>query len=350
MSELEALLSKHGDRLEDFWGRRENAPRFSREIVLFGRLFRFSSNHAGVLTAVDECAPLYSLAPPSAEPPFAVQLVARGGPIPPGPPPEELFDHIRYVGEGAWLSLQLGRWGHGHVDMAAGSAIAVLEPELAARPDIVARCLLNTVITNLFIGNGYAMLHASCLVRAGRALLLMAPHNSGKSTTALRLAMAGYRLLSDSMVFLAPGSAQLLGFPVGRAKLRRDMVAEFPQLEPLLAVEYVRAERKYAVDLRGIDPGWVHEGAAQPQAIELALLSRGERQETIVWPATRAEVMDAVMGNSLFYDSSAIWRRNLQAIAALVDRAHWHHLAIGSSAQGIVKAVDDLWATPGAGP
>ena len=180
--------------------------------------------------------------------------------------------------------------------------MAVLTPQLAQRPDLVSRCLLNTIITNFFIASGYAMLHASCLYHQGRGVLLMATHNSGKSTTALRLALAGYPLLSDSMIFLTPGreQPQLLGFPVGRIKLRRDMIPAFPQVQALLAPEMVRGETKHSFDLRQLDPDLVCEEAAVHSEIDLCLLARGGGKDTQLCQASRQEVEASVMENSLF--------------------------------------------------
>jgi hypothetical protein len=342
---LDALFLHHRDRLEDFWGRRQNRPRFERTVNVFDRRLHFSSNHEGVLGAVDHCLPLYSVAPPADRVPFAVQLVVQAGPLDPGPPPKNLFDAIQYTGDAAWLTIRLGEWGHSFVDLAAGQAVAVLSPWLARRPDLVGLCLLNTVLTNFFIGGGYGMLHASCLLRDGRALLLMAPHNSGKSTTALRLALAGYRLVSDSMVFLSPESEamQLFGFPVGKIKLRQDMLPAFPHLRKWLSSEPVGAETKYGVDLRLVDASLVHEAAASPSAVDLCLLTRDSGEPTHLTPATRADISEAVVMNSLFFDTEPVWRRNVDLIEKLLDRARFHHLAIGSNADGILAAVDSLW-------
>lgn len=340
-------FSAYCDRMDDFWERRQNRPSFKRLIAAFGQPIQVSSNHEGVLAAIDYSLPLYSVAPVIDRTPFFVQLVVQAGPVDPGPAPENLFDYIQYTGDAGWLAMALGVWGHCSVDLSAGRAVAVLTPQLAQRPDLVSRCLLDTVLTNFFIANGFAMLHASCLVRDGRALLLMAPHNSGKSTTALRLALAGYRLLCDSMVFLSPHAGQplLFGFPAGKIKLREDMLLEFPELRPLLETEKVRGETKYSLNLRQYDPTLVLDEAVQPSSIELCLLHHTGSSATYFVTATRAEIMEAIMTNSLFYDTAAVWQRNLALIDQLVKVAAWHHLAIGTDPSGLVAKVAGLWGT-----
>lgn len=347
VTDLEQLYGQHGHLLEDFWGRRENRPRFQRHFHLFGRLVQVLSNHERVMVAVEWSRVLFSKAPPAGGKGFTIQLVVRPGVQEVGPPPENLFDYIQYSGYGAWLALHIGAWGQAFIDLEAGTAVVILTPELAARPDIVSRGVLNTVLTNFAIGSGFGMLHATGLVREeGRVLLLMAPHNSGKSTTALRLVMGGFRLLSDSQIYLSPDheALWLMGFPVGMAKLRADMVQEFPQVTPFLELEKVRDEVKYRVNLRRMDPKLFCRRAVEPSAVTLCLLARHGRPESEVRPATREEVMAAVMANSIFYDTAAVWQRNLGLISRLVDGAALHHLMVGTEAAGIVTLAQELCA------
>ncbi len=343
-ADLDDLYARHQDRLEDFWNRRKNWPRFEREFRVFGRRVRLASNQTEGLASADYSIPQYSVASPTDDAPFVIQLIVQPAPVPPGPAPDDLMRYIQYAGDGDWLAMQLGAWGHCQIDLRVGRALAVLTPELAGQPELVSRCLLNTILTNLFIAGGLGLLHATCLVRDARALLLMAPHNAGKSTTALRLALAGYALMSDSMVYVSPGpdGIQLLGFPVGRVKLRGDVLAEFPRLKPLLTPEPIRGETKHTLDLRRLDPALVYSSAVQSTAVDLCLLERREGHGTQWRPASRAEVMEAVMQSSLYFDTAAVWRRNLAAIDKLIARARLHHLLVGPGAGGIVQAVETL--------
>lgn len=347
-----ALYDEYQVQLEDFWGRRENNPRYWREATLFGRPLRLSSNHEDALDAFDLSLPLFSTMPANAQggellPPFTIQLVVRERAFDPGPLPENLLAINSYTGCDEWLSIHIGGWGHCQVDMANGRAIATLSPALAERPDILSHGLINTILTNFLIGSGYGMLHCTGLLRGGRVLLLVAPHNSGKSTTALRLALAGYQLITDSQVYVVPDEVgfQLLGFPVGKVKLRPDMVSDFPQLSPFLTAEAVRNEMKYSVDLGRLDPDLVCATAVRPASIDLCLLRRRDGPDTTLTSATETAVWQAIMQNSIFYDTATAWQRNLASLQALISCARTHHLVIGSAANGLVAVVDQLWQT-----
>ncbi len=341
-SDWQDRLAAHRDAWDDFWGRRQAAPTCERAFRVFGRAARLRSNDEAALAAVDEALPQYSEAEPDDGPAFEIQVVARPFRRSPGPAPDDLVQRITYTGDGPWLMTHLGGWGQAMVDLERREARAVITPSLAARPDLVAFCLLHNILLNLFIADGYGMLHASALWRGEHALLLLAPHNSGKSTTALRLALAGFRLISDSMVFVAPGSRALLGFPVGRIQLRADMVPAFPGLAPLLTPRAVRDETKHGIDLRRLDPGLVQARSAAPARVTLCLLRRGGRAETRVTPASDDEMWAAVLRNSLYYDRDEVWARNLDALAPLLTGARAVHLAIGREPAGIVAAAEGL--------
>lgn len=338
------LYQEQAHALEDFWGRRNNIPCVEREFTLFGRPAVLTGNDPRPLHALDDSLPLFTTAPRTQHFPLSIQFIVRESPHPPGPPPENLSAIARYTGDGEWLSIQLGAWGHCHIETMKGTAIAVVEPSLAERPDLISRHLLNTIFTNLLFGCGFAMLHCTGLVRNGKILLLMAPHNTGKSTTALRLVFSGYQLLSDSQIYVSPDhdELELLGFPVGKAKLRRDMVPEFPSLYPLLTTEQVRDEVKFTLDLRQLDPTLVYEKPFRPTTVELCLLSRSNLPETVLRPATQQDVMIAAIQNSIFYDTPAGWERNLALMERCLNQSRWHHLIVGNNATHIVGTVNQL--------
>lgn len=62
---------------------------------------------------------------------------------------------------------------------------------------------------------GLHPVHAACVARDGRGVLLTGPSGAGKSTLALALVEAGFDFLSDDLVFLAggPKAVRALGFP-----------------------------------------------------------------------------------------------------------------------------------------
>lgn len=346
----------HGGELDDFWGRRAHRPDYARSFHVFGRPAVLVANDQQVLAALDHSLPLFSSVPPGDYPPFRLQFTVRPLPVPMGESVDSVVDCVLYTGEGQWIAIGLGPWGQAFADLGSGHATAIIAPELAARPDLVSLTLLNTLLLNFCLGSGFGMLHASCLWRDdgrdGRALLLMAPHNSGKSTTALRLVRAGFALVSDSMVHIVPETdttrAPLLaGFPVRRIKLRADMLEVFTDWRPLVRAERVRDETKYVLDLEQVDQTYVRTDAIRPERLTVCLLERSTGEATSWRPATGEAVAAAVMANSLFYDTPAVWRENLAAIDRLLARSRTYHLTIGRDPVALIAAVKELWERDG---
>lgn len=329
---------------EDFWGRRGAEPAYGAEWAVFGQQVRLRSNDGGLVAAAEAAQTLYSTAPPTGDAPWEITWVVQPLRTPAGAAPDDLMQRITYTGWGDWLMMHLADWGQVFVDLGQKRAVAVLDPALAARPGLAVQCVLHTILLNLVIASGWGMLHASCLVQGERALLLLAPHGSGKSTTALRLALAGLRLMTDSMVFvrLIEGRPWLLGYPVGRVKLRADVAATLPQLAPWLEPEVVRAETKYRLDLRQVGAGHVVAEATCPAGIDLCLLARHEAEETVVVPAGAEEIWPALLRNSLYFDHPAGWRRNVDHLAAVVAQVRAFHLTVGRDPAGVVAAVRQI--------
>ncbi len=345
MSDFDELYRQHQHRMEDFWSRRANAPNYEKTIHIFGHPVIFDSNHARVLEAATLAEEMYSTSDPLHESAWRVHLTVHNSNPDLPPPPERLIDLVHYVGAQDWLSIDLREWGHCFVDMKRGEAYAVLSSSLAENPELVCLVLINTILTNFITRHGFSMLHASALIKDEHILLLQAPHGTGKSTTALRLLLNGYQLLSDSMVYVGERAEELWmgGFPVGRIKLRTDMLPLFPALAMKAQMEPVRHETKHRVDLMRVDPSLTRREMIQIQRVEFCLLERWDRSESTIEPLPEDELWPEIMVNSLHYDTQELWNENLRRIELLLRKANLHRLRIGTSEAEILKTVSQLW-------
>jgi hypothetical protein len=83
---------------------------------------------------------------------------------------------------------------------------------------------------------GLVELHASCVAKDQRGLILAGPSRSGKSTLAMALTEAGFRLLSDDRTFCSSARGKLQAWGLPRPlKLRREAASwfeEFRDREP----------------------------------------------------------------------------------------------------------------------
>ncbi|MGW2654396.1 hypothetical protein ACWC1D_12190 [Streptomyces sp. NPDC001478] len=84
---------------------------------------------------------------------------------------------------------------------------------------VAASRLARELIRGQLLRAGFHILHASCVVRDGRALLTFGPKGAGKTSTALLLAREGYDLLANDRVFVRPedGALRILPWPSAAA-------------------------------------------------------------------------------------------------------------------------------------
>jgi len=345
MPDFNELYRKYSREMEDFWSRREDAPRFERTIHVFGHPVVSVSNQERVLDSATMAERMYSTSDVQSGRGWRVHFTVHDPDPVPAPPPARLIDLLHYAGADEWLSIDLREWGNCFIDMKRGEAYAVLASTLAGKPELVCQVLVNTILTNFITRHGYSMLHASALTKGDDILLLQAPHGTGKSTTALRLLLNGYKLLSDSMVYIGErdGDLWLGGFPVGRIKLRTDMLPLFPAFAAETEAEPVRNETKHRVDLMRLGAEMTQKEMVRIRRVEFCLLKRWDHPESKIEPLSEEELWPEIMVNSLHYDHEDLWVENLRRIGWLVKSANLHRLHIGTSEDEILKTVNQLW-------
>lgn len=330
--------------LPDFWSRQANTQTESFEFTPFGIPARITANRPEVLSAAHLSAGRFSLSPtpvPRPLTPIQIQLVVTQTDAP--AVPADLPEQLHYAGVDDWISLSAGLWGHAFAHIPTRTAAAFLSPALAAETRLVSRYVIDHYLLN-FILTEWAMLHASCVLDpAGQRLILMvAPHNTGKSTTALHLLRAGYIFLADGMALLRQQGSNFVvgGYPIGEVKLRDDVLALFPHYSGQ-AVK-VREQRKTVVNLRAVHPDSLAETLFSPKSIQLCLVERSGIRQTEVAPLAPAEAWPTLAANSVYWDIPGRLDHNTAALQALLETASLYRLKIGSDLEGIVSALNGL--------
>lgn len=345
MPDFNELYGRYNFEMEDFWSRRANARKYEKSIHVFGQRVIFDSNHEKVLDSAIFAEQMYSTWDSLDNSTWHVHLTVHDADPKPAPAPERLVDFVQYAGADNWISIDLREWGSCFVDMERCEAHVIVSSSLAENPEQVCQLCLNTILNNFLTRHGYSMLHASALVKDGHILVLQAPHGTGKSTTALRLLLNGYQLLSDSQIYLAERGDLLWmgGFPVGRIRLRSDILPLFPVIAAGAKTEPVRNEIKHRVDLMRVDPASALRQMIPVHRVEYCLLERWAKSESKLEPLSEEELWPEIMVNSLHYDLPELWHENLRRVDLLIRKGNPHRLLIGTSEDEILKAVNQLW-------
>jgi hypothetical protein len=188
------------------------------------------------------------------------------------------------------------------------------------------------------------MLHASCVLdpTGRRLIMLVGAHNSGKSTTALCLARAGYPFLADGMVLVRVlhGRAVVGGYPVGEVKLREDALGQFPEYSGDKV--RVREHTKTVVDLRAVQPDRLAESMIVPTSLQLCLLERGTRPVTDVLPISPQEALEAIAPNTIYWNYPAQLAHNSDILHYVLRTATLYRVRLSADPVEIVTTLSSL--------
>lgn len=115
--------------------------------------------------------------------------------------------HIRLVRDGERLTYRehLGILGS-NFSVTMGPPIEVVaSPLLALSRHVLYTNVIEALLRFVLVSKGYVLLHSACIARDGRAVLLSAQTDTGKTSTVVQLVREhGYQFLSDDMVIIDP--------------------------------------------------------------------------------------------------------------------------------------------------
>jgi hypothetical protein len=243
------------DLFVDPFGER-SAMAARRELQLLGARFRFESNSLRLLRLVDAAfagLPRHRLA--RIVPRLRVKLVLRSDRQSQSrrrlePPPLDMFSG------GGLLGGATARSDFVVLSPRERSALVVLSAQMMSYPYHARYELIEFAVFTLAArAQQLVSLHAACVGRGGRGLLLMGPSGAGKSTLALLALLHGLDFVSEDSVFvsadtlLATGAANFL-------HVRRDSLRWVERARDVAAIRaspVIRRRsgvKKFEVDLR----------------------------------------------------------------------------------------------------
>lgn len=341
----EPFLRANASAFENFWNRENGANQYEMRFPGFGYDLLLRTNDRAVLQAGEMSAARYCLSKPLATPPAIELRVASVPTLPDTPVPFGFPARLQTIGAGDFLFQALTPWAQWFTDLDARRAYAVISPSLAAEPGVVSRNLLDRAVLNLLLREGVGQLHATTLVRGDCALVLVAPHGTGKSTTALHLLTADYKLLGDGLLFVRETTAmsfELLGYPVGEAKLTPESQPLFPEWQGQGDEVSVHNVVKRIVNLRAVAPRKMIDHSVFPKRIVLLLAERTGQAHTTAVRLDAETTLARVLPDTIYWDEPQAMLRSLSVLRRFIQEASCYHLTLGTDRATLVETIAGL--------
>jgi len=154
-----------------------------------------------------------------------------------------------FRGRNEFVHADYGRDGSLWFDLKARAVSGIVSHDLLAETMRFRSAVLAVIAGVLAPALGLTGVHAGCVVRNGKAVMLAAASGVGKSTLTLALALRGWSLLSDDWTFVTalPTGLQVWGMQTP-LKLLPDAVRYFPDLSALSPKESLNGEMAFEVD------------------------------------------------------------------------------------------------------
>jgi hypothetical protein len=167
---------------------------------------------------------------------------------------------------------------------------------------------------------GLVPLHAACIARRGRGLLLMGPSGSGKSTIALQCLVQGWDFLAEDGVFVAPSTLLATGVAnflhIRSESLRwlaRSRDAEAIRRSPIIRRR--SGVKKYEVDLRRSN----YRLAARPPKVAAVvfLSSQSAGSRPLLRPLTKSDLIEKLTVDQVYAASRPEWKTFVDHVSRL---------------------------------
>jgi hypothetical protein len=290
---------------------RERSTPLSRDrLHLLGGRFRFESNSKQLLELVDHAyagVPRHRFS--AAAPRLQVSLVLGSGKAARKrgePPALEMLSGAGFVA-GAMA-------GSNYVVMspAQGAALVGIDPQMLRFPYHLRYELIEFAVFTLAARvQGLVPLHAACIGRGDRAVLLMGASGAGKSTVALQSLLAGFDFVSEDSTFVAPETMFATGvanFIHVRADSLRwvDKARESAAIRNSPVIRRRSGVQKFEVDLRS------RRYRLAPTPLKLAafvfLSAQTAPQGSLLRPLVRSDLLARLKSSQAYAANQPQWR------------------------------------------
>ena len=186
------------------------------------------------------------------------------------------------------------------------------------------------------------MVHAACLTKNDKGVLICGSFKSGKSTLAVKLVEDGFKFLSDEFAIFNKG--RLFSFPL-KIGLESESIRIFPRLKKLIK-KIKKGYEKFSFDIRDFYPDCCVESCIP----EIIIFSKPQKKsKKVVIKSINKEAAFSLLcmdkDNSLLFEKNLpIRQKQIQALAALAEKTKSYYLPYSiDKIDKAAKMIDSLF-------
>jgi hypothetical protein len=306
------------DQHADPFGERSPAV-MRKHLQLLGGRFRFESNSAELLHLVDEAyadLPRHRLSKAAPHLRIRLSLMSDGLPHRRSEPPA-----LDLLSGSGFLGGATGSSNFVVLSPRERAALVSVSPQMLKFPYHTRYELIEFAVFTLAARSlKLASLHAACVGRDRRGVLLMGPSGAGKSTVTLQCLLQGFDFLSEDSVFVAPDTMLATGI-ASFLHVRSDSLRWLGRARDIAAIRkspVIRRRsgvRKFEVDLRRGD----YRLAPSPLKIVAVVFLSAQNAGTrpLLKPLSKSGLMARLRANQGYAANQPEWSTFSKSVSRL---------------------------------
>jgi len=248
--------------------------------------------------------------------------------------PTAVFEDVKFYSNNDHTDLTFGDKSFVNIDLKKGIARGFVCKEHVEAPWIVSHRIFYVPVLEIVRAKGTCYLHAGCVCRGDKCILLCGGSGHGKSTLTYALARSRYSYLSDDAVFIEHGRSgiEIFSFPE-KIKLNANSRSYFPEFDA-----FEESPGKMEIPLRRTR---IRDIAVSGEPFGLIFCDIGRGKESSLTSIPRGEALLRLIGQSISIASKASVESNLDLLMELADSSNSYELKLGSTFEGVPDLIDE---------
>lgn len=269
--------------------------------------------------------------------PIEVELYSGALPpgieMPSGEEPTAVFEDVKFYLRDGSTMLTFDTESFVNVDLRGGIARGFVSEEHLADPWTISHRIFYVPVLEIMRAKGVCYIHAGCVCRGKKSILLCGGSGHGKSTLTYALARSRFSYLSDDAVFIEQGpmGIEIFSFPE-KIKLDTGSRSFFPEFG---VFEKLRGKMEMPLKITKI-----RDVAVRGEPHALIFCDIGRRKTSELADISRSEAVLRLIGQSVWIASRESTEKNLDMLLALAEASKSFELKVGNTFEGVPDLIE----------